>query len=293
MSIFNKTKELIYKYFIITARTLYGWKKMFKYSDNKTVWFCLSFFFISPIIFAITAVFGEILFPNSLEIIMVVSYAISLIVPLLLPEFGRESYEKFVAENIEILTKEIDTLLDSYGVDVSIILKLKSLYTQRSKFYKKAGLINLANEDKGHVTALEMATFQENSTENSEWQDSQNIEKQLKEQNTPTDELQAQREMIARILAEKIKKVHENGGTYFNGIVDLNICSKEDLIGLDGFNEYKAQEFIRLREQGKVYYDIETFANDFNLQPHEMIMIQDRLIFPKKPAPKSGRTIDF
>lgn len=79
----------------------------------------------------------------------------------------------------------------------------------------------------------------------------------------------------------------------FPQMIDLMTCTKDNILTLEGFNEAKALEFIRQREQGKVYYDIETFANDFNLQPHERLMIQERLIFPRKAVPKSGRMIDF
>ena len=79
----------------------------------------------------------------------------------------------------------------------------------------------------------------------------------------------------------------------FPQMIDLMTCTKDNILSLEGFNEAKALEFIRQREQGKIYYDIDTFANDFNLQPHERLMIQERLIFPRKAVPKSGRTIDF
>ena len=41
------------------------------------------------------------------------------------------------------------------------------------------------------------------------------------------------------------------------------------------------------------WYDIESFAKHFNLQPHEQILLADRLIFPLKPHIKQGRTVDL
>lgn len=75
--------------------------------------------------------------------------------------------------------------------------------------------------------------------------------------------------------------------------IDLATCTKEELMKLKVFNESKADEFISTRQTGKLYYDIETLTQDFNLQPHEIIQIQDKLIFPLKPQAKKGRAIDW
>ena len=42
-----------------------------------------------------------------------------------------------------------------------------------------------------------------------------------------------------------------------------------------------------------MWYDIDSFVQDFELQPHEMVMIQDRIKFPEKPKNKYGRKIDI
>ena len=76
-------------------------------------------------------------------------------------------------------------------------------------------------------------------------------------------------------------------------IVDLAICSKEEILSLDGFNAEKAEKFIKDRDNGKMWYDIDTFVQDFGLQPHEMIMIQDKIKFPDKPKNRYGRKLDI
>lgn len=75
--------------------------------------------------------------------------------------------------------------------------------------------------------------------------------------------------------------------------INLSNCTKEDLIMHGGFDENKAEKFITDRESGILYYDIDSFAQAYNLQPHEIVQIQDRLIFPLKHSVKKGRTIDF
>jgi hypothetical protein len=75
--------------------------------------------------------------------------------------------------------------------------------------------------------------------------------------------------------------------------INLESCSKNDLLTIDGFDEEKAKRFIKDRKEGKIYYDIDTFVSDFGLQPHQMIEVQDRLIFPPKPKNKMGRRIEI
>ena len=75
--------------------------------------------------------------------------------------------------------------------------------------------------------------------------------------------------------------------------VKLISCTKEDLLTLEGFNESKANKFIEDRNNGKMWYNIDTFASDFSLQPHEVILLQDRLAFPHKPNVKIGRKLEI
>ena len=77
-----------------------------------------------------------------------------------------------------------------------------------------------------------------------------------------------------------------------NRLVDISTCGKGAILTLEGFDEEKAKRFIKDREI-MTWYDIESFAKYFNLQPHEQVLISDRLIFPLKPHIKQGRTIDM
>lgn len=88
---------------------------------------------------------------------------------------------------------------------------------------------------------------------------------------------------------EEYKEILEKAN---NRIVDIKTCNKEAILTLDGFNEEKAEQFINDRKFMN-WYDLESFANHFNLQPHEMVMIEDRLIFPLKPQVKKGRPVDI
>lgn len=87
--------------------------------------------------------------------------------------------------------------------------------------------------------------------------------------------------------------MYENNAVEEDIKIDLATCTKEELMKLKVFDESKADDFISTRQTGKLYYDIETLAQDFNLQPHEIIQIQDKLIFPLKPQAKKGRAIDW
>lgn len=78
-----------------------------------------------------------------------------------------------------------------------------------------------------------------------------------------------------------------------NRKIELENCSFEDLLTLEGFDSKKAKKFISDRDNGKTYYDIDSFVEAFGLQPHQMIEIQDKIIFPHKPKNKMGRKIDW
>ena len=92
-----------------------------------------------------------------------------------------------------------------------------------------------------------------------------------------------------KVTSDDIKNKVEN-----NKVINLQKCSKKDILTLIGFDEEKASLFINKRKNGKMWYDIDSFVQDFNLQPHEMVLIQDRLIFPPKPNIKIGkRKIDI
>ena len=77
--------------------------------------------------------------------------------------------------------------------------------------------------------------------------------------------------------------------TMTKNVVEIKTCTEKNILTLEGFDEEKAKRFIKERANGKMWYDINSFVADFNIQPHEMIMIQDRLIFPPKPNVKMGK----
>lgn len=78
-----------------------------------------------------------------------------------------------------------------------------------------------------------------------------------------------------------------------NVVVNLDNCTKEDLLRLNVFNEEQANKFIADRESGKYYYDVHSLGQGLNLQPHEILELENKLIFPLKQSFKTGRTIDF
>jgi len=78
-----------------------------------------------------------------------------------------------------------------------------------------------------------------------------------------------------------------------NETINLETCTKEDLLTLAGFDETKAEKFISERNNGKQYYDIDSLVAEFEIQPHEMIEIESRLIFAQRPKNKAGRRVDW
>lgn len=84
-------------------------------------------------------------------------------------------------------------------------------------------------------------------------------------------------------LSEKINKQ----------TVEIMSSSKQAILSLDGFDEEKANAFIKAREEGTKWYDIEDFANSFELMPIEKKQIAGRVIFPLRQGAKLGRKIDF
>ena len=77
-------------------------------------------------------------------------------------------------------------------------------------------------------------------------------------------------------------------------VINIKTCSKQDILTLIGFDDEKANLFIQRRKQKKMWYDIDSFVQEFELQPHEMVLIQDRLVFPPKPRAKTGnRKVDL
>jgi len=84
-------------------------------------------------------------------------------------------------------------------------------------------------------------------------------------------------------LSEKIDKQQ----------VEILHCTRQAILTLDGFNEEKANNFIKLRAEGVKWYDLDSFVEQFELMPIEKKQIQGRVIFPLRQGAKLGRKIDF
>ena len=95
------------------------------------------------------------------------------------------------------------------------------------------------------------------------------------------------------VIQTKVDKNNKTKPLSKNKKIKLESCSKADLLTIDGFDEEKADKFIQERDNGKIYYDIDNFVFDYGLMPHQMIEIQERLVFSPKPKNKMGRKIDW
>ncbi len=88
-------------------------------------------------------------------------------------------------------------------------------------------------------------------------------------------------------------KTLAESSTTNDAVVNLDTCTKDDLLQISVFNEERANKFLADRESGKYYYDIHSLGQELNLQPHEILELENKLIFPLKQSFKTGRTIDF
>lgn len=75
--------------------------------------------------------------------------------------------------------------------------------------------------------------------------------------------------------------------------IHIEACTKEELMLLEVFDIEKATLIIKERDEGNIWYDIDSFVRRFSIQPHEMVEIMDIIVFPPKPSNKSGRRIDI
>lgn len=76
-------------------------------------------------------------------------------------------------------------------------------------------------------------------------------------------------------------------------LVNLKDCTIEEILALGVFDVNKAERFIKERTEGRMWYDMDSFVMAFELQPHEMVLIIDRVIFPPKPKVKYVRKLDL
>lgn len=82
--------------------------------------------------------------------------------------------------------------------------------------------------------------------------------------------------------------------TNTNKIINIEFCTKDEIKNIAGFSVEKADLFIYEREKGNMWYDIDSFVQFFEIQPHEMVEIMDILVFPLKTISKSkARKIDI
>lgn len=78
-----------------------------------------------------------------------------------------------------------------------------------------------------------------------------------------------------------------------NAPVKLSDCTEIQLSMLEVFDANRIEKFMQARENRITWYSMDSFAEYFKLQPHEVMQIEKRIIFPLKPANKLGRKIDF
>ena len=75
--------------------------------------------------------------------------------------------------------------------------------------------------------------------------------------------------------------------------INIMNCSKYILLTLRCLDEIKVDCLLKSIEKGKIWYDAESFAASFNLQPHEMLEVQEKIIFPAKQKNTISRKIEF
>ena len=75
--------------------------------------------------------------------------------------------------------------------------------------------------------------------------------------------------------------------------INIETCDKKDLLLLEEFSNEKVEKFIKERKRGMKWYDLYSFCEYFEFQPHEMIELEGKLIFPLKEKTRSGRRIDI
>ena len=84
-------------------------------------------------------------------------------------------------------------------------------------------------------------------------------------------------------LLEKVK----------TGKIDIMTCSKNALMTLDFIDNEKAEQIIKARNEGNIWYDYQEFAKSFDFQPHHYPDIEEKFAFPLKQGNKYGRRLDI
>ena len=104
---------------------------------------------------------------------------------------------------------------------------------------------------------------------------------------------------VAKIWFEKALSIKEDAlykeafQVAENKKINVMECSKNILLTINCLDEVKVDSLIKSRTNGKVWHDIDSFAEDFKLQPHELIDIQDKLVFPAKKRNRTIRKIEY
>lgn len=70
-------------------------------------------------------------------------------------------------------------------------------------------------------------------------------------------------------------------------------CTKKALLSFDFIDDAQAENIIKTRDSGNLWYDYQTFTIQFNIPQHGWIDIERKVIFPLKQRAKIGRKIDF
>lgn len=89
---------------------------------------------------------------------------------------------------------------------------------------------------------------------------------------------------------EEWQKVLEKAKT---GRIDITTCTKNALMTLDFIDNEKAEQIIKARNDGNIWYGYEEFAQAFSLQPHQYADIEAKISFPLKQGNKYGRRLDW
>ena len=58
--------------------------------------------------------------------------------------------------------------------------------------------------------------------------------------------------------------------------IRLSDCSEEEISTLKVFDDIRVKQFIQARKEGKTWYNMDSFAEYFNLQPHEITHVPCR-----------------
>ena len=90
---------------------------------------------------------------------------------------------------------------------------------------------------------------------------------------------------------EEWQKVLEKAKT---GKIDIMYCSKKGLLSLDCIDDNMAEQIIKSRNDGNIWYGYEEFCKYFQiLQPHEQLDVAAKIVFPLKQGNKYGRRLDI